>query len=107
MSQPGSATWSATHVDFAASGAYDFSVLTVVSAAGLVSWTIVAPAGVTSYDLPDLAQLPDNVGLRRGAIGSTLYVARIDNFKYDTLRQGQLGTGAWNAYAFDDLNGAY
>jgi hypothetical protein len=107
MSQPGTASWNGTHVTFTATGAYDLSELVVVSAGGLVSWTIAAPAGVTSYDLPDLSQLPDNVGLRRGAIGSTLYVARIDQLKYGKLRQGQLSTAAWNAHAFDNLSGAY
>jgi hypothetical protein len=107
MQQPAGGTWDGTHVEFAASGAYDLAELVVTSGGGFVTWTIIAPAGATSFDLPDLSTLPDNVGLVRGAIGSTLYVARLDQFSYAKLRSGQLGTGAWNAYALDNLWGAY
>jgi hypothetical protein len=107
MIQPAGGTWTGTRVEFTASGAYDLAELVVTSGGGLVTWVIAVPAGVTSFDLPDLSTLPDNVGLGRGAIGSTLYVARLDQFSYARLRSGQLGSGTWSAYALDQLWGAY
>jgi hypothetical protein len=46
-------------------------------------------------------------GLVRGGIGSSFSVARIDDFKYEKLRLGQLSAPAWSAYAIDSVNGAY
>jgi hypothetical protein len=105
--EPASSAWSGTHVTIGASGAIDLVEMTVSSGGGLVAWTIVAPGGSTSFDLPDLSALPGNLGLVRGAITTTVYVARLNGFAYGALRYGQLGTGSWNAYAFDSLNGAY
>ena len=107
LSQPGAGTWGGTHVSIAAGGAVDLIEAQVSSGGGLVAWTIVAPGGTTSFDLPDLSALPDNVGLVHGPVTTTVYVARIEGFTYGTLRYGQLGTGAWSAYAFDSQNGAY
>jgi hypothetical protein len=107
LHEPGLGTWSGTRVRMDASGTFDLVQVVVQSSAGLVSWTIVAPGDRTSFDLPDLAALPDNMGLVRGPIHSTAYVARIDGFSYGKLRYGQLGTGSWNAYAIDSRSGAY
>jgi hypothetical protein len=107
MQQPAGGTWNGTHVEFTATGAYDLAELVVVSGGGFMSWIIMAPGGVTSFDLPDLSTLPDNVGLVRGAIGSTLYVARLEQFSYAKLRSGQMSSNTWSAYAFDNLWGAY
>ncbi|MFO0674555.1 MAG: hypothetical protein U0235_33905 [Polyangiaceae bacterium] len=75
---------------------------------GMSSWTIIAPAGKTSFDLPDLAALPDDVGLKRGPIVSTVYIARLDaSFSYGALRSGDLTPGKWTAYAWDALGGSY
>jgi len=107
--EPGSGTWSGTQVKFSASGTYDLAVLDVDSGSGLVDWTIVAPAGKTAWGVPDLAALPsaDPLGLRRGAIQTTLSIARINGFSYAKLRYGHLGTGSWSAYANDRLSGSY
>jgi len=110
LSQPGSGPWSGTHVEFGGgAGPVDLSVVRVTSGGGLVTWTIVAPGGKTSFDVPDLAALPgpDPVGLVRGAISTTVYVARIEDFDYARLRYGHLSTGPWSAYAFDSLDGVY
>ena len=110
LSQPGSGIWSGKHVEFSgATGPADLSVTQVASGAGLVTWTIVAPGGKTSFDVPDLAAVasPDPLGLVPGAISTTVYVARIEEFEYGRLRYGQLSTGPWSAYAFDSLGGVY
>ncbi|HVJ89762.1 MAG TPA: IPT/TIG domain-containing protein [Labilithrix sp.] len=113
LGQPGTGVWDGTHVSFSApAGASDLSLTRVASGEGLVSWTIVAPGGTTSFDVPDLAALSalpgaDPVGLMRGAITTTVHIARIDDFDYGRLRYGQLGIGSWNAYAFDSLDGVY
>ena len=59
--------------------------------------------------MPDLTAVhsADPLVLVRGGITTTVYVARIDDFDYGRLRYGQLGTSAWNAYAFDALSGAF
>lgn len=110
LSEPNSGTWGGTHVEFSgANGPVDLSLVQIASQGGLVSWTVVAPGGVTSFDLPDISQLPgdDYVGLLPGAISTTVYVARIDDFSYGRLRSGQLAKSVWNAYAFDALDGVY
>jgi hypothetical protein len=110
LGQPGSGIWNGTHVEFSgATGPADLSVTYVVSGGGLVTWTIVAPGGRMAFDLPDLAALPgpDPVGLVHGAISTTVYVSRIEEFDYGRLRSGQLSSGPWNAYAFDSLGGVY
>jgi IPT/TIG domain len=110
LGQPGSGVWNGTHVEFSGGvGPADISVTQILSAGGLVGWTIVAPAERKSFDVPDLSALPsaDPVGLVRGAISTTVYVARIENFDYGRLRYGQLSTGPWSAYAFDSLGGVY
>lgn len=110
LAHPGPGVWNGHHVEFSgATGPANLSVTKVVSGAGLVTWTIVAPGGTTSFDVPDLAAVasPDPLGLVPGAISSTVYVARIEEFDYGRLRYGQLGTGAWSAYAFDSLGGVY
>ncbi len=108
LDEPGAGVWSGKHVSFGgAVGPIDLSVTTVSSST--VGWTIVAPGTTTSFDLPDLAAVTsaDPVGLDHGAITTTTYVARIDQFTYGRLRAGQLGAGAWNAYAVDTLGGVY
>lgn len=108
--KPGADVWAGKQVELAgASGPVDLSVITVTSAAGLVSWTIVAPGDRRSFGVPDLAALPgpDPVGLVRGAITTSVYVTRIEQFQYGRLRYGHLSMGAWSAYAFDSVGGAY
>jgi hypothetical protein len=114
--EPGAGTWSGRHVEIGVSGPNDIAVLHVIAGAGLMDWMIVAPKGTTSFDVPDLTALPpgppDDVGkpgpgLLPGAIETTLYVARIEEFDYSRLRYGQLVTGAWAAFAYDRLGGVY
>jgi hypothetical protein len=110
LAEPGNGAWGGTHVEFTgATGPVDLEEIQITSGNGLVTWTIAAPGGVRSFDVPDLAQLstPDNIGLVRGAITTTVRAARIDGFSYGKLRQGQLSSASWNAHAFDTLDGAY
>ncbi|MBS2015767.1 MAG: IPT/TIG domain-containing protein [Deltaproteobacteria bacterium] len=110
LDQPGAGAWNGTHVEFTgATGAADLGIVSVSSSYGLVTWTIVAPAGVKSYDVPDLNALPiaDKLGIVPGPITTTVTAARVDGFSYARLRSGQLTQGSWNAYAVDTLSGAY
>jgi hypothetical protein len=109
LAQPGTGAWNGTTVSFTGGGAYDLALIEIASGGGLVGWTIVAPGGTTSFALPDLRALPgpSYVGLVPGGIGTIVYTARLDNFTYGKVRYGQLGTGAWAAYAFDGANGSY
>jgi len=115
LDTPGSGTWTpddtaqALPVKFGgATGPVDLTVVTVGSGNGLVTWTIVAPGAKTDFTVPDISKLPaGNFGLVSGGIETTVNVARIDQFEYGKLRYGQLGQGAWNAYATDALDGAY
>lgn len=110
LAEPGQGVWDGTHIRFTApSGPSELNVLTITSGAGLVTWTIAVPAGRTTFTVPDLAALPgpDPVGLRQGAITTTLYSARIEGFEYARLRSGNLGSGTWTAYSVDSLTGVY
>lgn len=107
---PAGGAWNGTHVEFSGgAGPVDMSLVQVSSGSGLVTWTIAAPGGVTSFDVPDLAALPgpNPVGLVHGPITTTVQVARIDGFSYGNLRSGHLSSASWNAYAFDTKSGAY
>lgn len=107
ISEPGSAPWGGTHVSFTGPPMFDVSVTSIRS--DLVSWSIFGPPNGTAFDLPDLTAVPsaDPIGLRRGAITTTVYTARIDMFSYATARYGQLSSGAWNAYSVDARPGVY
>lgn len=106
--EPAVGTWGGTHVAFLAPGAWDLAVLDLTASGGLVSWRIIAPAGRTTFDLPDLRGVPgERLALPSGALDATIYTARIDRFSYGKLRYGQLGSGAWSAYAFDSVHGTY
>lgn len=105
---PGAGVFSGTHVEVGASGTYDMLEMVIDSGGGLATWTIVAPANRTTFDLPDLSALPDSVGLRHGAITTTVYVARLDStFSYESVRSGDLASTKWTAYAWDALTGTY
>ena len=110
LGEPATGTWGGTHVQFSGmiAGA-DLEIVQIVSGDGLVAWTIAAPGGTTSFDVPDLHALPgpDALGLVNGAIATTVRVGRIDGFSYGNLRQGQLSPNSWNAHAFDSLVGVY
>ena len=106
-SAPGAGPWGGTHVTVSAPGTWDLMLTTVRSGYGLVTWSIVAPSGATDFDVPDLALAGPRLGLAKGPITTTVYTARIDNFAYTKLRYGQLSSGAWSAYAYDDATGIY
>ncbi len=105
--EPAAAPWGGTHLAFAGPPMFDVSVTSVTS--DQVAWTIFGPPNGTAFDLPDLTAIPsaDPLGLRRGAITTTVYTARVDAFSYATARYGQLSTGAWNAYSVDARPGVY
>jgi hypothetical protein len=105
--EPANGTWSGTHVTFTEQSSFDLAELNISSGNGLVTWTIIAPSGDTSFDVPDLSGFSDNAGLRRGGIQTVVYVANIASFQYGQVRYGQLSSGAWNAYATNVSNGAY
>ncbi len=112
MVDPASGAWNGKRLRFATGAAAttaDLVKLTVASGNGLVTWTILAPGSTRDAPLPDLSALPgpDPLGLERGAITSSLYIARIDGFSYGRLRYGQLTPGAWSAFGVDSLPGAY
>lgn len=107
LREPSVGFWSGRHVELTASGAVDLVALVVSSAGGLVAWTIVGPGTAQAFDLPDLAALPDRVGLARGALTVQVYAARIDGFRYDRLRQGQIAESAFSAFATDVRTLAY
>jgi hypothetical protein len=108
VTEPSAGTWGGTHVAFTEASTYDLANLLVISGNGLVSWSIVVPAGTTSFDLPDIRTLPlDHAALVSGALQTYIYVARLDNFAYGKLRLGQLSSNAWSAYAYDAINGTY
>lgn len=108
LDQPGAGVWSGAHVRFAALPAAPADLTVVQVTSGLVTWTIVAPAGKSDFDVPDLALVPGPpVGLTHGAIATTVSIARLEQFTYGKLRLGQLQAGAWSAYAFDAASGAY
>ncbi|MDP9033241.1 MAG: IPT/TIG domain-containing protein [Myxococcota bacterium] len=103
--------WSGTHVVLDATanaGApMDLIVLHISSGSGLVTWRIVAPGAVRSFELPDLAMLAGVGRLVRGPLTTTLSVAHIESFDYAALRWGQLANSAWSAYAEDMSPGLY
>ena len=111
--EPATGIWKGTRVQFTGPSTVvapdQLEVITIGSGDGLVTWTIAAPGGVTSFDLPDLHALPgpDPVGLVEGLIETTIRLGRIEAFSYGKIRQGQLAPTSWNAHAFDALTGVY
>jgi hypothetical protein len=107
LREPSSGAWGGTHVRVDVGSTVDLLILDVTSGGGLILWQIIAPGTTTTFDLPDLSGLPNNVGLVHGTIVTTAYVARINAFDYAKLRYGNLGSGSWNAYAIDSATGSY
>jgi hypothetical protein len=105
--QPSATVWSGTHVQVQATGAIDLAVVSVSSGDALIVWQIVAPGTDLSFDLPDLSQLKGVDTLVHGVLSTSFSVARMNGFDYGTLRFGQLGPSAWNAYASNVALGSY
>ena len=106
LGTPGLAQWDGKTVSFQESSPVDLALVSVSTAGGLVTWNIVSP-GKTSFGVPDLGAVDATLAIQHGTIGTAIYVARIAGFSYASLRSGQLGTSAWDAYAFDVAAGAY
>jgi hypothetical protein len=107
LTEPGSGTWSGTHLTLVASGPIDLATVTITSGGGLVAWSIVTPGSDLSFDLPDISQVQGTDSLVHGAISTDFAIARITGFDYGTVRYGQFSSSAWNAYAEDVANGSY
>lgn len=94
-------TWDHAHLkaSFAPGAPIDLTVFDVLSAGGLVHWTIAAPGGGGSFTLPDLREL--GVGLWPGSIAIAVYGARVDDFEYGKLRYRNLRPIGMSAYSLD------
>jgi hypothetical protein len=68
---------------------------------------IVAPGSDLSFTVPDISQVPGVDSLVHGPISTTFQIARITGFQYGALRNGQIQTSAWNAYAENTAAGSY
>ena len=90
----------------ARSGSIDLIEMLVTSGGGLVTWMIVSPAK-TSFELPDLALFGTKLATRPRAHPHDGLRRAHRRFPYEKLRYGQLGSGAWKAYAVDGASGAY
>jgi hypothetical protein len=76
----------------------ELTLFEIQSGNGLSTWTVVAPKGVTSVALPDLASL-GSVGLSTGPVSIQVTRARISGFDYGSLRYRDLGESGWDAAA--------
>ena len=89
----------------AAGASIDISVASIVSSAGLVTWTIAIPADKTSIELPDIGSL--GMGITPGPIDINLSCAHIEQFDYGSLLYRHLSARGWSAYAHDVFHGYY
>ncbi|HEX4516847.1 MAG TPA: hypothetical protein VH054_25040, partial [Polyangiaceae bacterium] len=106
LGTPGLAQWDGKTVSFTESAPVDLVVAYLSTGGGLITWSVVSP-GETSFSLPDLAAIDPTLSLEHGVLETEIFCARLDGFDYASLRSGQLGTSAWDAYSFDLLDGAY
>lgn len=72
----------------------------LVSAAGTVSWTVIAPGDRRALALPEL---PADSGLPPGRISVQVSAARIVDFNYAGLKERHFGSGSWGAFAHDEI----
>ncbi len=103
LTDPSKGAWDGSHLTIApASGGVQPALLYIdaESANGLIGWTIAAPGGTTSIELPDLSAIP-NGGLIPGPVTFTVSAATLDSFDYNQLRYRHLSSSAWLAYARD------
>jgi len=78
----------------------------IASGSGLVTWSVAAPPGVTSFRLPDLSRLPEG-GLISGALSVSVSLASLTEFDYATLTSAALSRASWQAYATDVVSTRY
>lgn len=72
----------------------------VSSGAGLITWSIIAPPGVPSVELPELGRLPQG-DLLPGAVDVVVSLASVPELDYAQLELEQIRRPAWQAYAVD------
>ena len=77
------------------------SVFEIQSGAGLVNWTVAAPADHTEIELPALRELDPELALMPGPINVVVSLAHIADFNYGVLRFYQLTTRGWLAHSRD------
>ncbi len=97
-------TWTGTELGWSAppgGASVELTITVIASAGALVNWTVVAPAGVTSTKLPDLAALSSELALIPGPLTFSITRAHIASFDYGSLRYRQLDKRGWDAYAED------
>ena len=98
-------TWDGSSFDVSLAGsgaAPDLLVVEVESGGGAVVWTVVSPASVRAFKLPDLRKMPKGLGaLDKGPLAVTVSAARLQTFDYGALRYRHLGPAAWIAYSRD------
>lgn len=95
-------------VEYAPGGAFvDVNVVRIAAGGGLMEWLVVAPAGKTDIELPDLAMT--DAGLPSGPMTVTVYGAHIDDhgFDYGKLQYRHTDTRGWTAYAYDVFHTYY
>ena len=89
-------------ISYAPGGALaDVTVFHINAGNGLVDWMVVAPAGKTSIELPDLT--PSGAPLPGGPVTITVYGGHIDDqgFDYGKLLYRHTDTRGWIAYSYD------
>jgi hypothetical protein len=79
----------------------ELMVYEIQSSGNAVSWSIAAPAGRTSFRLPDLGTLDPVLALPRGPVTISVTAAHIIGFNYGSLRYRELDRRGWNAHATD------
>lgn len=89
LEEPG-VVWGGTNIAFTCGPEADLALITVV--AGARTWSIVSPIGVTSFALPPGVLPP-------GPFRATVYIARITDFAYGSLRAGALRSSRWTHWA--------
>ncbi len=95
LAEPGTSTWSGTHLTLRAGGPVDLAYVRVSSGAGLVTWQIIAPGSDLSFDLPDFEPAH-----RRRHAGSR---AHHDRFHRSSLAHVRLRHAALRAARVLDL----
>ncbi len=83
---------------------FDLLKVTLTSADGSTTWTVVTPGSTRSIELPILS---GDLGLPSGSLSLGVWAARVDGLDYGRVRYGQLSRYSWNAYAYDFGFGRY
>jgi hypothetical protein len=95
-------------ISYATGGAsVDVNLIEIQASSGLVTWTVAAPGGKTSIELPDLAQL--SVGIPSGPITLVVSGGHVadSGFDYGNLMYRQMSPRGWTAYSRDNFHAFY